>query len=331
MLFQDVWILTILPVLIVVAIVFRRRDLTGGVQFSSGEFFPAHKPSWRIIICENLWFLRMCAAALFIVALARPQVPLDMSQVHTEGIDIILSVDTSGSMKAEDFTLKGKRANRLAVVKDVVEDFISGREHDRIGLVAFAARAYTVCPLTLDYGWVLENLERFEIGMIEDGTAIGAGLATALNRIKNTEAKAKVVIILTDGRHNAGKISPQTAADAAQALDIKVYTIGAGTRGRAPYPVQDFFGNTVYQPVDIEIDEKTLKMIADKTGGKYFRATDTESLKEIYKEIDRLERTDIEEYGYMEYKELFPYCVMVGLVLIILEIVLGNTVARKLP
>jgi Ca-activated chloride channel family protein len=213
----------------------------------------------------------------------------------------------------------------------VVSEFIRGRQNDRMGIVAFAARAYTVCPLTLDYGWLLQNLERIKIGMIEDGTAIGSGIGSSLNRLKDTKAKGKVVILLTDGRNNAGKLAPLTAAEAARALGVKIYTIGVGTKGLAPYPIKDFFGNTVYQPIRIDIDEDTLIKIAAKTNAKYFRATDTESLRKIYEEIDRLEKTPIEEKGYLEYKELFGLFLIPGLILLFSEVILGNTVLRRLP
>jgi len=216
-------------------------------------------------------------------------------------------------------------------VKDVVENFIQGRKNDRIGIVAFAARAYTTSPLTLDYGWLLENLKRVRIGMIEDGTAIGSGLSVALKRLENTKAKSKIVILLTDGINNAGKISPSLAAEAAKALKVKVYTIGAGTKGMAPYPMKDFFGNTVYQPVKIDIDEDSLINIASKTEGKYFRATDTKSLKEIYAEIDRMEKSPIEEKGYMEYRELFPIFLSIAMVFLLLEVLLRNTILRRIP
>ncbi|MDD2703416.1 MAG: VWA domain-containing protein, partial [Candidatus Omnitrophica bacterium] len=195
----------------------------------------------------------------------------------------------------------------------------------------FASRAYTVCPLTLDYGWLLDNLERVKTGLVEDGTAVGSGIAASVNRLKDAGAKSKVVILLTDGRNNTGVISPLTAAEAAKALKVKVYTIGAGSKGPVPYPVRDFFGNTVYQPVEIDIDEDTLIKIADMTGAKYFRATDTESLRKIYKEINVLEKTVIEEKGYSEYNELFAVFLVPGLLVLLLDIVLANTILRKIP
>jgi Ca-activated chloride channel family protein len=256
---------------------------------------------------------------------------LQESKIESEGIDIVLAIDTSTSMLAEDFELGGKRENRLEVVKEVVREFITQRNSDRIGIVAFASRAYTVSPLTLDYGWLMQSLERVKIGMIEDGTAIGSGLSSALNRLKDTTAKGKVVILLTDGRNTAGRISPITAAEDAAALDIKAYTIGAGTKGLAPYPAQDLFGNKVYRQVSIEIDEQILRKIAENTGAQYFRATDTESLKAIYESIDTLEKTTIEETGYREYKELFHLFLIPGLVLLLLEIVLKKSLLRSLP
>lgn len=332
MIFYSPFFLILLP--IAAGIIFfakKKEKVTSGIKFSSGDLLGGLKGSWKLKLSGNLIFLRLAAVSLLIVALARPQSPIEDSKIESEGIDIVLAIDCSTSMLAEDFKIGGKRQNRLEVVKDVVKDFINGRSNDRIGLVAFAARAYTVSPLTLDYGWLMQNLTRIKTNMIEDGTAIGSGLTSALNRLRDTEAKSKVVILLTDGRNNTGKISPFTAAEAAKALKVKVYTIGAGTKGFAPYPAKDFFGNTVYQPVQIDIDEDTLKEIASLTGAKYFRATDTESLRGIYKEIDRLEKTRIEEKGYLEYNELFPLFLVIGLSLLSLEIVLSNTLLRKLP
>jgi len=309
----------------------KKQSSESGFKFSSGELVSKLRGSFKLKLSRNLIYLRMLAAVLLILALARPQIPIDDSKIQSEGIDITLAIDCSTSMLAEDFKLGGKRQNRLEVVKNVVKDFIMGRKNDRMAIVAFAARAYTVCPLTLDYGWLLDNLDRVKTDMVEDGTAIGSGVATSLNRLKDSKGKSKVVILLTDGRNNTGKISPLTAAEAAKALKIKVYTIGAGSKGPVPYPVQDFFGNTVYHPVEINIDEDTLMKIADMTGGKYFRATDTESLRKIYKEIDALEKTVIEEKGYLEYSELFNLFLTLSLVFLFLDIVLSNTILRKIP
>jgi Ca-activated chloride channel family protein len=332
MYFNNPWAFILLPVVvIVIAIKVLRKQDVPSFRFSTGELVRELRPTIKISLYKGMKFFRVAALILIVVALSRPQQMLEESKIISEGIDIVIALDTSTSMLAEDFKLDGQRVNRLEVVKNVVRDFISNRHSDRIGIVAFASRAYTVAPLTLDYGWLMQNLERVKIGMIEDGTAIGSGMSSALNRIKDSEAKEKVIILLTDGRNNAGKISPLTAAEAASALNIKIYTIGAGTKGLAPYPAEDFFGNKIYRQVKIEIDEKPLQMIAQKTGARYFRATDTKSLRKIYEEIDKLEKTSIEEKGYTEYKELFHLFLIPGLILLMLEIVLKNTVLRRIP
>jgi len=280
---------------------------------------------WRWL----LHALRALALLLLIVALARPQRGRAESQLSTEGIDIMLAVDISGSMLSEDFTLGNQRASRLDVVKSVVKDFVAARPADRIGLVLFSARPYTQCPLTLDHGWLLQNLARAKIGMIEDGTAIGSALAAA--HLEGSTAKSKIIILLTDGQNNAGKISPATAAEAVEATGIKVYTIGAGTRGLAPFPARDLFGNKVYQPVKVDIDEDTLKLIAQKTGGHYFRATDTPSLQKIYAEIDHMERTPFSTPRFLDYDELYPWLAIPAMLLLCVEVGLAHTVLRKLP
>jgi Ca-activated chloride channel family protein len=275
--------------------------------------------------------LRALALVLIVVALARPQLGSADTRIHREGVDVVLAVDVSGSMLAEDFTLGNARASRVDVVKSVVQEFVTARPEDRIGLVLFAARPYTQCPLTLDYGWLLQNLERAKVGMIDDGTAVGSALATAVNRLRPSTARSKFVVLLTDGQSNAGRITPQTAAEAAAALGIKVYTIGAGTRGMAPYPTQDFFGNKVYRPMQVDIDEDTLKKIATTTNGRYFRATDTASLRDVYAEIDRSEKTAFEAPEFLDYRELYPFLAWPALALLLLEIGLAETVLRKLP
>ncbi len=329
--FQDPWILIMAPVVAALMIYSWRTESHPAFRFSTGRLLDGLSSTYKVKLYRGIIFFRIAALVLIIFALGRPQLIIEESEIETEGIDIVLAIDTSTSMLAEDFELGGSRANRLEAVREVVSDFIDNRHSDRIGIIAFASRAYTVSPLTLDYGWLVQNLERVKIGMIEDGTAIGLGMSSALNRLKDTEAKSKVVILLTDGRNNAGRISPLTAAEAAGALDIKVYTIGAGTRGLAPYPAQDRFGNTVYRSVRIDIDEETLKKIAEKTGARYFRATDTESLRDIYAEIDELEKTPIEEKGYVEYRELFYLFLLPGLFLLVLEILLRNTLLRRIP
>ena len=330
--FQTPYFLLLLPLVVGSLIYIKlKKTLHPGVKFSSGIFVRNLKPTFKVVLSENLIFLRLGALILIVFALTRPQTPIAQERIETEGIDIVLTIDVSGSMLAEDFTLRNARANRLEVVKEVVKDFIQARESDRIGMVVFAARAYTASPLTLDYSWLLKNLERVKIGMIEDGTAIGSGLSSSLNRLKDTKAKSKIVILLTDGRNNAGKISPLTAAEVANSLGVKVYAIGVGTKGLASFPVADFFGKTVYQKVKIDIDEETLAKIAAKTEGKYFRATDTDSLKKIYQEIDQMEKVTIQERGYSEYNELFYLFLIPGLLLLLGEVILSNTIVRKLP
>ncbi|MFC1709961.1 VWA domain-containing protein [Candidatus Omnitrophota bacterium] len=331
MVFKDIWILLFVPVAIVLGYIVKNSMASASIRFSSGELLKGARLTWKILLAKNLIYLRVAAIVLFILALARPRVPLEETWIETEGIDIVLAVDCSGSMLAEDFTIANKRYNRLAVVKDVVEDFIRGRKSDRIGIIAFAARAYTVCPLTLDYDWLIQNLERVEIGAIEDGTAVGSAIGSSLNRLKDTQAKSKIVILLTDGVSNTGKISPLTAAEAAKALGIKIYTIGAGKKGPVPYPMRNVWGRKVYQNVEMDIDEDVLRKISQETNAKYFRATDTKSLKQIYKEIDELEKTQIEEKGFQEYREMFTLFLIAGLVIILLEVILSNTILRKLP
>jgi Ca-activated chloride channel family protein len=275
--------------------------------------------------------LRAAALILLVLALARPQLGKASTKITTEGIDIMLAVDVSGSMRAEDFTVGAQRVNRLEAVKSVVREFLSHRPGDRVGLVLFGARPYTQAPLTLDHGWLMQNLERAQIGMIEDGTAVGSALATAVNRLEASDSKSKIVILLTDGQSNAGKVPPLTAAETAKTLGYRVYTIGAGTRGLAPYPQVDAFGRKIYANMPVDIDEDTLRRIADTTGGRYFRATDTPSLQQIYDEIDRLERSPYEGLQYLEYDELYVWLAVPALLLLAGEAVLSHTWLRVLP
>jgi len=288
-------------------------------------------PSAAVVLRHVLLVLRVVAVTLIVVALARPQKGVEHSRVKTEGIDIQLAVDVSTSMRALDFRLKGKRADRLAVVKDVVTDFIKRREGDRIGLTLFAARAYTQCPLTVDYGMLLTLLDRAETGMMEDGTAVGSAIASAVIRLKDSPSKSKVIVLLTDGVDNASKIDPVTAAQIAKTFDIKIYTVGAGTRGPVLYPVEDMFGNERLSTVTIAVDDALLQQIADTTGGQYFRATDAESLLKTYEEIDRLETTEREVEQYLEHREMFAYCLVPALVLLLTETLLSQTRFRQLP
>lgn len=274
-----------------------------------------------------LFGLRWLAIGLVIVALARPQSGQTEEEVTTEGIDIVLALDVSSSMLAEDFRPK----NRIEAAKQVAEQFITGRSSDRIGMVVFAARSFTQCPLTLDYGILINFLKKVNVGLIDDGTAIGLGMATAVDRLRNSKAKSKVVILLTDGVNNAGEIDPLTAARLAQAFNIRFYTIGVGTRGQALYPVQDPIFGKRYVPMPVEIDEAMLTKIAEQTKGKYFRATDRESLEKIFAEIDQLEKTKVQVKQFTRYRELFVHWLALALGLVFIEVVLAGTLFRKIP
>jgi Ca-activated chloride channel homolog len=271
--------------------------------------------------------LRLLALALVIVALARPQTGRAKHTEYAEAVDIMLVLDTSGSMQAQDFVPK----NRLFVAKEVIKEFIAKRKTDRIGLVVFAADAVTQCPLTLDYGLLTKLVDAVDFGMLDDGTAIGMGIASACNRMKASEAKSKVIVLLTDGQNNAGMVDPPTAARVAESMGIKVYTVGVGTRGRAPIPIDDpVFGRRLIS-VDVDIDETTLRKIAELTDGKYFRATDRQELQQIYARIDELERTKVASETFVEYTERFKWLLLPALGLLILELGLEQTILRETP
>jgi Ca-activated chloride channel family protein len=304
------------------------RKGKGSLRFPGLAIFSRIRPAWTLRLRHLPFILRMLALVLLTVAMARPQAGQSEEEVLTEGIDIMLALDVSGSMRTEDFRPK----NRLVVAKDVVAMFVHGRRNDRIGLVAFAANAYTRCPLTLDYGVLLDLLERTDFATREeDGTAIGMGLSTAAARLKDSAAKSKVIILLTDGRNNRGQIDPLTAARVAQALGIKVYTIGVGKEGEAPYPIDDPLMGRRYIMVTADIDEEVLRGIATPTGGQYFRATDSKSLKGIFERIDRLERTEMQVRGYTRRAERFAAFLYPGAILIGIELLLGATFMRRLP
>ncbi|MBN2507607.1 MAG: VWA domain-containing protein [Verrucomicrobia bacterium] len=275
--------------------------------------------------------LRWLALALFIVGLARPQHAESETTVKASGIDIVIALDLSTSMESEDFTLDRQRVNRLDIAKHVLRQFIEKRPGDRIGIVAFARQAFIASPITLDHTFLLQNLDRLKLRIIEDGTAIGSGLMAALNRLRDVQAKSKLVILMTDGQNNVGAVPPATAAEAAEALNVKVYTIGVGTRGTAPVPRLNVFGQKVYVQVPVDIDEDTLQKIARRTGGKYYRADSTDTLRKIYDDIDQLEKTEVEMKQYVRVDELFAWAVVPGLFLLLLEILLSHTLWRRLP
>lgn len=307
---------------------FRRAKLReASVIFSDISILKSIRPGFSVKYRYTPMILRMAAIFIFVLALARPQAGQKEEEIITEGIDIMLTLDISGSMKAEDFAPQ----NRLGAAKDVLREFIKNRNNDRIGLVVFSRYSFTQCPLTLDYGALIELLDKVDIGMIEDGTAIGMAISNAVNRLRDSNVKSRIIILLTDGVNNAGKIDPLTAGKAAKALGIKIYTVGAGKPGGAMYPVEDPIFGKRYVHMDTEIDETLLKNIADETGGLYFRAQDKEGLREIYKTIGRLEKTKIETKEYANYTELAGMFILPGFLLLFLEIILGNTLFRKIP
>jgi Ca-activated chloride channel homolog len=328
--FQNPWLLIFLPFALWLLFA-KRKETAPGVVFSTEESLKGLRESWRVKGSRYVWILRGFGMVFIFLALARPQSILKESTKESEGIDIILTVDVSTSMLAEDFRIDNRRVNRIDAAKEVIREFVRGRKSDRIGMVAFASKAFMVCPLTTDYEWLLQNLERIQSGTIEDGTALGSGILSALNRLKNSPSKEKIIILLTDGRNNSGKVGPLEAAAAAEALQIKVFTIGAGSKGDAFFSVKDPFGNTMRRRVDLDIDEESLNVIASKTGARYFRATDMTSLREIFNEIDRLETTPLIEKVYEERQELFHLFLIPGLILLVLEIISKNTILRKIP
>lgn len=271
------------------------------------------------------FILRSAALILIVVVLARPQLFDQKIEKSVEGIDIVLCMDTSTSMAAEDL-----KPNRLEAAKAVAVDFVEGRVSDRIGVVPFAAESFTQCPLTTDYTVLISLIEKIEMRMVEDGTAIGLALATAENRLRESDAKSRVIILLTDGQNNRGELDPVTAAQAAKALGIRIYTIGVGTRGTAPYPVETVFGKR-YQNIPVNIDEDMLKEIAEVTGGQYFRATNEVVLKAVYEKIDELEKSIVEVQEYKQVAEMFTPWLIAALVCLLLEAVLALTGLRKLP
>ena len=318
------YLLAVLPLLIVFYIL-RHSKRTAGVQISSLDFFGRTGTPFRLVLRHILFGLQILAIALLTVAFARPQSSENWSETTTEGIDIALCIDVSGSMRAMDF-----KPNRLEAAKDVAAEFVNGRPNDRFAIVAFSAESFTLCPLTSDRAVVVQQIDNLKFGMLQDGTAIGLGLATSVNRLKESKAKSKVIILLTDGVNNAGSIGPLTAAEIAREYGIRVYTIGVGTEGTAPIPVQTIFGQQIQQ-MKVEIDEDVLKKVADMTGGKYFRATDKEKLEEIYGEIDKMEKTILDTQNYSKRQEKYFPFLLAGVVLLAFESVIRFLVMRSIP
>src|SRR3989339_2122072 len=304
---------------------FRGRKKEPSINYSSLKIFKSVSPNWKERLRHLPFILRCIAVGFLIVALARPQSFSSGENFYTEGIDIAMVLDISGSMLAEDF-----KPNRLEAAKKVIDEFIKGRTVDKIGLVIFSGESFTQCPLTIDYSVLRNLLKDIQMGMIEDGTAIGNAIANGVNRLKDSKAKSKVMILLTDGVNNAGHIDPLTAAQIAQKFGIRIYAIGVGTMGQAPYPFQTPFGIR-YQMVPVEIDENILKQIASATGGKYFRATNNRKLAQIYDEIDHLEKTRVEVTSYRHARELYFGWALAGLLLLFVEVALSKTYLKRLP
>ncbi|OCX54772.1 aerotolerance regulator BatA [Mucilaginibacter sp. PPCGB 2223] len=312
------WLLILVP-LMVAWYIWKEKQIYGTFNMSATKGFATPKKSYIGVLRHYGIVLRGLAVILLIIALARPQSSLSWQNTTTEGIDIMIASDISGSMLAEDF-----KPNRLEAGKQIAIDFIKARPDDRIGLVIFSGESFTQCPLTIDHSVLINLYQDIHNGMIEDGTAIGMGLATAVNRLKDSEAKSKVIILLTDGSNNMGSIAPATAAEIARQFGIRVYTVGIGTHGYAPYPVQTPYG-IQYQKMEVDIDEPTLTKIASITGGKYFRATNNETLKNIYTQIDQLEKAKIDVTQYRKKTEMFLPFAVIALILLSLEFILRNT------
>ncbi len=306
--------------------IWKGRKGTAPLSLSGFENLDESLGSARIWLRHLLAILRMVVVVLIVVVLARPQSSNQWEQVTTEGIDIVMCMDISGSMQAMDF-----KPNRLEASKNVGIEFVNARQNDRFGLVVFAGESFTQCPMTTDRAVVINFMKDIDFGIIEDGTAIGMGLATAVNRIKESKAKSKVIILLTDGVNNRGDVGPVTAAELASGFGIRVYTIGVGSQGNALMPMQDVFGRTITQSVPVEIDEEVLKEIAATTDGVYFRATDNDKLREIYREIDQMERTRLDVKQFSKKKEeYFPF-LLAALLVLLSEILLRYTLFRTIP
>jgi Ca-activated chloride channel family protein len=322
------WALTLLPLVILWR---GRRGPVAAVEYSDVSLARDIARRTRSRIGGIVWLLPIVAAACMIVGLARPQRTQSETTVTANGIDIVLALDISGSMQALDFKVDNTRVNRIAVVKSVVSKFIDERPNDRIGLIAFAGAPYLVSPLTLDHDWLQQNLERINVGVSDDGTAIGSAIAAAVNHLRATTTKSKVVILLTDGVNNTGKIPPLAAAEAARTLGVKVYTIGVGVRGMAPIPIRDEAGKTHVVMAYVDVDEATLQTVANDTGGQFYRATDTDSLQKIYEQINRYETSAQSVEKFEQVEELYRWALFPSLALLGIWVLLQHTRYRRLP
>jgi Ca-activated chloride channel family protein len=325
---QWFWLLTLLPLVMVWR---GRPGPVAAIEYSNVGLAREVARLSRSRAGSWVWLLAIVAGILMIAGLARPQRLHSRTEVTLNGIDIVLGLDISGSMQALDFAIEHQRINRIEVVKSVVSKFIEERPNDRIGLIAFAGVPFLISPLTLDHDWLQQNLGHLSVASVDDGTAIGSAIAACVNRLRMTPAKSKVVILLTDGVNNTGKISPLAAAEAAKSMGVRIYTIGVGARGKAPIPVKDDAGRMHVVMADVDVDEKTLQAIADETGGKFYRATDTDSLRKIYEEINRFEKTAQTVQRFEHIEELYPWALIPALGILGLGSVLQHTRLRRLP
>jgi Ca-activated chloride channel family protein len=338
--FAQPWFLLLLLAIPLLAWFRGKSGPAAALTFSSTSALRALGKTSAARAGKFLRALMLVSLALFAIAMARPQLGKSLTQVEASGIDIMLALDVSGSMLTKDFTIGGESATRIDAIREVTRKFIEGRPNDRIGIIAFAGRPYVVSPMTLDHDWLLKNLERIKIGLVEDGTAIGSGIAAAANRLNDKRSKSHVIVLLTDGENNTGKIPPNTAAEAIKALKIHFYAIGAGINGIAPTPVfnpqngkpvTDMFGNIMYQNQRVHFNEAGLKEVARIADGQFYRATDTKSLEQIFSDIDKLEKTTVSVKKYQQYRDLFPVCIATGLGLLFAQLLLSQTVWKKLP
>jgi Ca-activated chloride channel family protein len=338
--FAQPWMLLLLLAIPLLAYWRGKSGPAAALTFSSTATLRALGKSSAARAGRFLRAMLLVSLALLVIAMARPQLGKSLTQVEASGIDIMVVLDVSGSMLTKDFTIGGQSATRIDAIRQVTEKFIEGRPNDRIGIIAFAGRPYVVSPMTLDHDWLLKNLERIKIGLVEDGTAIGSGMAAAANRLNDKRSKSRVIVLLTDGENNTGKIPPNTAAEAVKALKIRFYAIGAGINGIAPTPVfnpqngkplTDMMGNVVYQNQRVHFNEAGLKEVAKIADGQFYRATDTKSLEQIFADIDKLEKTTVAVKKYQQYRDLFPTCIMAGLGLLFAQLLLSQTIWKKLP
>jgi Ca-activated chloride channel family protein len=338
--FAQPWLLLLLLTIPLLAYWRGKTGPAAALTFSSTTALRSIGKSSAARAGKFLRALFLLSLALLTIAMARPQLGKSLTQVEASGIDIMVVLDVSGSMLTKDFTVGGESATRIDAIREVTRKFIEGRPNDRIGIIAFAGRPYVVSPMTLDHDWLIKNLDRVRIGLVEDGTAIGSAIAAAANRLNDKHSKSRVIVLLTDGENNTGKIPPNTAAEAVKALKIKFYAVGAGINGVAPTPVfnpqngkplTDMFGNVVYQNQRVHFNEAGLKEVAKIADGEFFRATDTKSLEQIFGDIDKLEKTTVSVKKYQQYRDLFPGFIMAGCGLLIAQILLAQTIWKKLP